>query len=128
MIYYVVINYINGNIEYFVDETEAKIKHEFYKEEYLQQEKDRFVISYDIEEGSNTVWVSFDPDNQPEIGDYQVFNHMTGGYSLVHSKTEAILLREQHIQQFIVDLGLDIIPTTDQIPIPPPPPPIGPPV
>jgi hypothetical protein len=53
---------------------------------------------------------------------------MTGGYSLVHSKTEAILLREQHIQQFIIELGLDTIPTTDQIPISPPPPPVGPPV
>lgn len=128
MIYYVVQNYINGNIEYFENETEAQIKHELYKEQYLEQQKDRFVISYDIEEGENTIWVNFDPDSQPEIGDYQVFNHMTGTYNLVHTKTEAIFLREQHIQQFIIDMGLDVIPTVDQIPIPPPPPPIGPPV
>ena len=126
MSYYVVINYLNGNLEYFQKETEAKIKHDFYKEQYLEQQKDRFVISYNIPDGDSNVWLDFDPDNQPEVGNYQVFNHIKGTYDLVYSKTEAVALRNQHIQQFIVDLDLDIIPVVEEIPIPPPPPPVGP--
>jgi hypothetical protein len=126
MSYYVVINYLNGNFEYFQKEAEAKIKHDFYKEQYLEQQKDRFVISYNIPDGDSNVWLAFDPDNQPEVGNYQVFNHIKGTYDLVYSKTEAVALRNQHIQQFIVDLDLDIIPVVEEIPIPPPPPPVGP--
>lgn len=83
------------------------------RDTYLLQEASRFHIKKVTRNDLGEVWSDADLVNDPEVGEYQSFDHTTGTYTLHNTLTEAkndsLLKREA----FILSVGLDKISVID---------------
>lgn len=118
MTFYLVKNLLENGSEYFVPDqqtkdanqhiccfigglSEAEQKAAENKAAYLEHESFRFVITKEIVNGNDTTWLGVDLQNDPEVGTYNVFNHMLGQYERKNSLSEAIARNEQLKTEFI---------------------------
>ena len=79
------------------------------RDAYLLQEANRFHIKKVIRNDLGEVWSDADLNNDPEIGEYQSFDHTTGSYDAYTSLTEAKQDSLMKKEAFIVSSGLDKI-------------------
>lgn len=100
-------------------EQNAQQKVEELKQQYLEQEKERFTIVKETVNGTNTVWSVMDEANDPEEYTYKIFNMFTGGYEEVTTKTAAMARREELKQQLITEAGeIFEVTTLTELPVP----------
>lgn len=69
-------------------------------EAVIQREIYRFSIAFELRDGKNTTWRSADLENDPEYGNYHVFNHVTGVHEFFEHLPEAKARREQLIEEY----------------------------
>jgi hypothetical protein len=69
-------------------------------DEYIEQEMYRFSIAFEFKDGRNVTWRAVDLDNDPENGNYYVFNHTTGRHEPFEKLSEAKARREELINEF----------------------------
>jgi hypothetical protein len=100
-------------------EQDAQQKINRLKQEYLEQEKERFSISKETIAGADTIWSAIDEVNDPEEYTYKVFNTFTGMYEEVITKTVALARREELKQQLITEAGeIFTVTTLTELPVP----------
>jgi hypothetical protein len=134
--YYQIRNIFTDKLEYYVadeatvianphlicvvgSEQDAQQKVSELKQNYLEQEKERFAVSKETVVGTDTTWSVMDEVNDPEEYLYQVFNTFTGMYEKVTTKTAALTRKEELKQQLITELGdFFEIATLAELPIP----------
>ena len=66
----------------------------------IEQEMYRFSIASEVIEGTNTTWRNADLDNDPEYGNYYVFNYTIGKHEHFEKLTDAKVRREELINEF----------------------------
>jgi hypothetical protein len=67
---------------------------------FIEQEMYRFSVAFEVRDGTNTTWRNADLDNDPEYGNYYVFNHTTGRHEPFEKLSEAKARREELINEF----------------------------
>ena len=67
---------------------------------FIEQEMYRFSVAFEVRDGNNTVWRNADLDNDPEYGNYYVFNHTTGRHESFEKLSEAKVRREELVSEF----------------------------
>ena len=114
---YRIPNLITGTFEYIeTNEADANAKLLENQTAYLLQENYRFTVAKEIVDGNNTTWTNADLENDPENGNYFVFNTMTGLHEKANSLTEAKQLFARIKQDFLVFVQLDKWEIVDKIP------------
>ena len=117
---YKVNGYITGPV-YFDEskvadaKTQADILLESNRTQALISEASRFSICATFVDGQNTTWREIQ-ESDPEDTVCQVFNHLTGTYTEVLSKTDAIKLNTELKEQYLTDIGLDKVEQLDSMP------------
>lgn len=86
------------------------------RRDFLIQQSPRFAINKVVVEGNNTTWMNADLENDPEDGEYQVLNHITGTYQKCNSLSEAKALNTQIQNEFLTQCGLDNPVELDKMP------------
>ena len=81
-------------------------------DEYIEQEMYRFSIAFEFKDGRNVTWRAVDLDNDPENGNYYVFNHTTGRHEPFEKLSEAKARREELIAAFITEVKIASTPPT----------------
>lgn len=115
---YQIQNYINSAYDYAESEELANAKLAENRDAFLEQEKDRFAVAKVIISGTNTTWMNADLENDLEDYVYQVFNQYDGIYEQFESLSLAKARRQELIDAFVVELGLDAWVIVDKIPDP----------
>lgn len=112
MIYYI-SNPFLWNYEYFDTEQYenafelATVKLEEYKTTLLSQEANRFHFAKVTKIDGGEVWSDGDINNDPEEGDYHVFNQYTGTYDAFSTLSEVKKNIANKQQQYLVESQLD---------------------
>lgn len=75
-------------------------------DEYIEQEMYRFSIAFEFKDGRNVTWRAVDLDNDPENGNYHVFNHTTGRHEFFEKLSEARARREELIAAFVAEVRI----------------------
>lgn len=78
------------------------------RSEYLFQQANRFHVAKVITNGDGEVWHTASLETDPEEGNYQVLNHLTGLYDPFPTVTAVKSDIEAKKAAFIVSSGLDI--------------------
>ena len=119
------VNGYNTEPTYFDDATNANAKADAEallaqkRIDVLAYEAVRFSVCATFVNGNDTTWREVqESDHEDTV--CQVFDHMTGTYTQVNTKTEAFTLNEQKKQEFLVDAGLDKVYELAEIPQPKP--------
>jgi hypothetical protein len=86
------------------------------QQETLINETSRFSICVSFVVGNNTIWRQIQEDD-PNSTICQVFNHVSGAYTEVLSKSAANDLNEQYKKEFLESIGLDKVYALDAIPV-----------
>ena len=115
---YQIQNYITGVYDYVESEELANAKLAENRDAYLEQEKDRFAVAKVIISGTNTTWMNADLESDLENYVYQVFNQYDGVYEQLESLSLAKARRQELIDAFVVEIGLDAWVIVDKIPNP----------
>ena len=115
---YQIQNYITGVYDYVESEELANAKLAENRDAYLEQEKDRFAVAKVIISGTNTTWTNADLESDLEDYVYQVFNQYDGVYEQLESLSLAKARRQELIDAFVVEIGLDAWVIVDKIPNP----------
>ena len=115
---YQIQNYITGVYDYVESEELANAKLAENRDAYLEQEKDRFAVAKVIISGTNTTWTNADLESDLEDYVYQVFNQYDGVYEQIESLSLAKARRQELIDAFVVEIGLDAWVIVDKIPNP----------
>ncbi len=102
---YQINDQINGP-QIFDTEAEAQAALGPAQAAFLAREDYRFSFSTVIVEGANTTWRNPLPED-PEEGNYHVFNHYTGLYEPFLKKSQAQARLNALKQNFLVDVALD---------------------
>lgn len=101
MIYYMIQNFVTGQLEFTTNEEEANRISAENKQAWLEQEAYRFTVNRVVVEGNNTTWTTANIDTDPEEGLYCVFNTFTGQHEEISSKTQAWTRLDQIKNDFI---------------------------
>ena len=115
---YQIQNYITGVYDYVESEELANAKLAENRDAYLEQEKDRFAVAKVIISGTKTTWTNADLESDLEDYVYQVFNQYDGVYEQLESLSLAKARRQELIDAFVVEIGLDAWVIVDKIPNP----------
>jgi hypothetical protein len=102
---FTVFDKING-VKHFELESDAQSALVEAQNSLLAHENYRFSVSIVLVDGLNTTWKAVE-ETDFEVGDYQVFNHVTGGYEPFTTKTEAYARVEELKQEFLIAGRLD---------------------
>lgn len=112
-------NAITGEFEYYDNVGLARAALTSIKSNYLEQEKSRFTICKITVSGNDTVWSEADLINDPEYGEYRVFNQYTGQHESIGSLTLARMRRDEIINNFTIENNLDVVTELAEKPVPP---------
>jgi len=115
---YQIQNYITHIYDYVESEELANAKLVENRDAYIEQQKDRFAVAKVIISGTNTTWMNADLESDLENYVYQVFNQYDGVYEQLESLSLAKARRQELIDAFVVELGLDAWAIVDKIPNP----------
>lgn len=138
MTIYFVKNFIEGSQEYFVEtqkdvdentnlnllcivgtKEQAQTRQQEIAVAYLEAEKDRFVVTKEIQTGDDVTWMTVEDLNTDEhTGAYQIFNTVTGQYEKANTKQEAFELLARIKQDFLVFSGLTDVIEVEELPVP----------
>jgi hypothetical protein len=66
----------------------------------IEKEMYRFSIAFEFKDGRNVTWRAADLNNDPENGNYHVFNHTTGRHEPFEKLSEAKARCEELINEF----------------------------
>ena len=119
---YQVRNPITNELTYFDEATSGTARADAdalllqIRRDFLLYQSPRFAINKVVVEGNNTTWMNADLENDPEDGEYQVLNHMTGTYQKCTSLSEAKSLNTQIQNAFLTLCGLDNPVELDKMP------------
>lgn len=115
---YKIKNCITNVHDYAESEALANAKLAENKNAYLKQEESRFSVAKITVVGNDTTWDNADLDNDPEDAEYQVFNQYTGQHEILPSLSLAKARKQEIINQFTIECGLDAWVIVDKIPDP----------
>lgn len=73
-------------------------------DEIIEREMYRFSLACEFKDGKNTTWRAADLDNDPENGNYHVFNHKTGKHEFFEKLSEAKARRQKIIDDYKEEL------------------------
>ena len=105
---YLVIHKITGERFEFIDNLDAaRAKMQEIKASVVASEGYRFTVVKEIVDGENVTWVPTDLDTETEDGRFQVFNTFTGQHESFDSLAAAKSRKQQLIDTFIDELGLN---------------------
>ena len=114
---YKIKNCITNVHDYVESEELANAKLAENRDAYLKQEESRFSVAKITVVGNDTTWSNADLDNDPEDAEYQVFNQYTGQHEILPSLSLAKSRKQEIINQFTIECGLDWV-IVDKIPDP----------
>lgn len=112
---YQIRNATNNGYDYVELEELANTKLAENRDAYLKQEEYRFSVAKITVVGNNTTWDNADLENDLEDYVYQVFNQYTGVHEKVDSLSLAKVRRQELIDAFVVECGLDAWVIVDEI-------------
>ena len=115
---YQIQNYITSTYDYVESEELANVKLAENRDAYLKQEEGRFAVAKVIVVGNDTTWMNADLENDLEEYVYQVFHQYDGVYEQFESLSLAKARRQELIDAFVVELGLDAWAIVEKIPDP----------
>jgi hypothetical protein len=115
---YQIRNAINNGYDYVDSEELANAKLVENRNAYLKQEEGRFAVAKVTVVGNDTTWSNADLENDLEDYVYQVFHQYDGVYEQYESLSLAKARRQELIDAFVVELGLDVWAIVDKIPDP----------
>jgi uncharacterized membrane protein YpjA len=112
---YQIRNATNNGYDYVELEELANTKLAENRDAYLKQEEYRFSVAKITVVGNNTTWDNADLENDLEDYVYQVFNQYTGVHEKVDSLSLAKVRRQELIDAFVVECGLQAWGVVDEI-------------
>jgi hypothetical protein len=113
---YQIRNVITNSYDYVEYEDLANAKLAENRAEYLKQEESRFSVAKITVVGNDTTWSNADLNSDPEDAEYQVFNQYTGVHEKVDSLSLAKARKQEIINQFTIECGLDAWEIVNSIP------------
>ena len=113
---YQIRNATNNGYDYVESEELANSKLADNQATYLKQEESRFSVAKITVVGNDTTWGNADLNNDPEDAEYQVFNQYTGQHEILPSLSTAKARKQEIINQFTIECGLDAWVVVDAIP------------
>lgn len=111
---FIIHNPIAGGTSVFDNKEAADIKLEEIKQQLLEREAYRFTIAKEVVDGNNTTWMNADLANDPEDGEYQVFNTLTGLHEKIQGLSAAITRQGDIKQEFVAASGLVVHEVSDE--------------
>jgi hypothetical protein len=73
-------------------------------DEFIEQQMYRFSLAFEFKDGKNTTWRDVDLNNDPENGNYHVFNYKTNKHEYFEKLSEAKARRQELINAFREEL------------------------
>lgn len=114
---YKINNPLSSSAEIFDTEVEAAAKLAVVKQEFLAAEAERFTVSKEVVDGTNTTWARANLDTDPEDATYFVFNTLTGAHEKITGLVAAKTRLENIKQEFLTFVMLDKVFAVEDTPI-----------
>ena len=107
------VNTLDNGSTYFDDVTNTNARAEAQallvanQQTFIQNRLNYFHIAKITYNGIGEVWVTANPNTDPNEGNYQTFNHKTGLYEVASNLAAAIATQETRKQELLVAAGLN---------------------